>query len=119
MATISSHVLNSVTGDHAGGIVVELFRLHENRDKEKIFSVTASSDGRIAETVDLRSNESKGQYELEFNAAKYFAKMAVSGGKKQNMDVVVVRLKLDDDKAKYHIPMMLSPHSYSVWWPGK
>ncbi len=53
MATISSHILNSVTGDHAGGIVVELFRLHDNRDKEKIFSVTASSTGRIAETVGL------------------------------------------------------------------
>ena len=29
---------------------------------------------------------------------------------------VVIRFKMDDDNKKYHIPLIISPNGYSVWW---
>ena len=34
------------------------------------------------------------------------------------MPVVVFRLRLSDPDARYHVPLIASPHGYSVWWSG-
>ena len=34
------------------------------------------------------------------------------------MPEVVFRLRLPDPDARYHVPVIVSPHGYSVWWSG-
>jgi len=120
MATVSSHILDSVVGDHARGIRVQLFRLSESADKEPVFDTHADQDGRIAEEVNVdRSSE----YELVFHSAAYFARRAdycnpLPADGRQIIRVVVVRLTLPDAATKYHLPLVLSPHSYTIWWSG-
>lgn len=113
MATISSHVLDSVLGDHAKAIAVQCIR---TADRSTLFSVIASSDGRISETVNMEAGE---ELELVFDTADYFSKRGTSpadGG--QILEAAVVRLRIKDADGKYHIPMMISPHSYTIWWSG-
>lgn len=117
MATVSSHILDSVIGTHAAGIKVEFFRLTESSGKEQLFEVIASEEGRIGEHVEIDPAYPDVQYELVFHSADYFATQSTQQGK-QIMDVVVVRMKLPDADAKYHIPLVLSPHSYTIWWSG-
>ncbi len=114
MAIVSSHILDSVAGTHAGGIRVELFCLHDDGTKELVFEVIANEEGRIAETIDIDNSNSTEQYELVFHTADYFPSPAM--GSRQVMDLVVVRLTLDNPEARYHIPLVLSPHSYTIWW---
>ncbi|MDH3693155.1 MAG: hydroxyisourate hydrolase [Gammaproteobacteria bacterium] len=123
MATVSSHILDSVSGTHAGGIRVELFRLHDDGGKELVFDAIASDEGRITETVDATVFNSTTEYELIFHTADYFASRpntasAIPVNTKQVLDVVVVRMTMDDAEARYHIPLVLSPHSYTIWWSG-
>ncbi len=115
MATISSHVLDSVIGDHAGGLRIQCYQINSPTDRNLLFDVVASGEGRIAEEIKVADSSS---VELVFQSAEYFSSRGMSEQGIQIMPEVVVRLALPDSSAKYHIPVMLSPHSYSIWWSG-
>ena len=117
MAIISSHVLDSVIGTHASGIRIECFRLAGAASKEKLFDVIANEEGRIAVPVEIDALESNDvQYELVFHSAAYFDSQPAMPKVRQIMDVVVVRIVIPDPQGKVHIPVVLSPHSYTIWW---
>lgn len=119
MATLSSHVLDSVSGDHASGIQVQCYLINSLTDRTLLFDVIASAEGRIAEEVDLSATSAAAPVvELVFQAAGYFGKFELADDGFQIMPQVVVRLALPDATARYHVPIMLSPHSYSIWWSG-
>lgn len=118
MATLSSHILDSIVGGHANGIKVELYRLNEVSGKEQLFEAIADKDGRISETVDIQAEHSNSEYELVFHSADYFAAQPIPPDSNQIMTVVVVRLSMPDPDQRYHIPLVLSPHSYTIWWSG-
>lgn len=142
MATISSHVLDSVVGDHARGIRVACVRINADQSRQLIFDVLADNEGRISQNVDVELNENAAsgtgsssdasaganagttdstagiRYELEFYSADYFAGMQLPADGGQIMDTVVVRISLPDPATRYHLPLMVSPHSYTVWWSG-
>ena len=116
MATISSHVLDSVIGTHASGIRIECFRLMGDASKEKLFDVIANEEGRIAESVEIDAANSDTQYELVFHSAAYFDSQPAIPKVRQIMDVVVVRITIPEPTGRVHIPVVLSPHSYTIWW---
>lgn len=118
MTTISSHVLDSVTGTHASGIRVCCYQLHENNLRSEVFDIQAGIDGRIAEAIHTESNADALEYELVFFSSDYYASQQLPDDGYQIMNTVVVRLSLPDPGATYHVPLMLAPHSYSVWWSG-
>ena len=106
MATVSSHVLNSITGQSAAGIRVQLVKILENDKREVVFDIAADKEGRIHESVDATEHE----YELIMYAAEYFPVEPASISK------TVIRFIMHDKDRRYHMPIMLAPHSYSVWW---
>ena len=112
MAIISSHVLDSVIGDHAKNIRIACFRLASTQ-REAVFDVIANEQGRIAEQITAQAGE---QYELVFHTAAYFAAQPNMPDGRQIIHEVVVRFDIPNPDERIHIPLMLSPHSYSVWW---
>ena len=115
MATVSSHILDSVKGDHAAGIRCQLFQLGE-AGKSQVFDVGADVEGRIVEIVSIDDSNRGAEFELVIHAAEYFTAQGGSPG--SPVTTVVIRFTMIDDAARYHLPVMLSPHSYSTWWPG-
>ncbi len=118
MATISSHVLDSVIGTHAAGIRVECYRRDKHGATTLVFDKAANEQGRISEIVDMTQNAEDSQYELVFHASEYYANQTLPDDGYQIVQSVVLRLDLPDSQGNYHLPIMLSPHSYSVWWSG-
>lgn len=116
MAIISSHVLDSVIGDHAGGIRIGFYRSGGESGRAKLFDIIANEEGRIAETVEVENAD--GEYELVFHSAEYFAAQPAMPTSRQIVKTVVVRFEIPDPNGRVHIPVMLSPHSYSTWWSG-
>jgi 5-hydroxyisourate hydrolase len=110
MATVSSHILDSVSGRSAGGIRCQLLQLTPDSQKRVLFDVIADQEGRIFETVQVDEDATGGEYELVFYAADYFQSAAAV------VPVVVLRFIIQDADKRYHMPVMLSPHSYSTWW---
>ena len=116
MATVSSHVLDSVIGTHASGIRVACYRRNSDGPTTPVFDVIATEEGRISETVSAQTGE---EYELVFHSADYYRTMQLPDDGYQVLKTIVIRIEMPDPQAKYHLPVMLSPHSYSVWWSGK
>lgn len=113
MTVISSHVLDAVLGDHAKGIQIRLFRLVNER-RELLFDVVGDEQGRILEEVALEGEIVN--VEMVFETAVYFHSQNIAQNVPQMMDEVVVRFKVAPHTKKVHIPLVLSPHSYTIWW---
>ena len=116
MATISSHVLDSVTGRSASGVSVACFRRRGMSEPLPVFDVTANDEGRISVDVDTSADEPGDQYELVFASGDYFAAEGRASGAPLTVDAVIVRLSLPKAEHRYHVPVLIAPHSYTVWW---
>lgn len=112
MATISSHVLDSVVGDHARGIRIQCFQVG---NQTAVFDEIGNEQGRILVEVDVAEGEER-PFELVFHTAAYFAAQPNMPEARQIMNEVVVRFVIPDANSKIHIPLVLSPHSYTIWW---
>ena len=115
MAMVSSHVLDSVSGAHAAGIRCQLFRLEGDR-RRPVFDVSADTEGRFAERVELGEADRGAEFELVIHGADYFA--AQGRALQSPVRTVVLRFTMDDDTRRYHLPVMLAPHAYSACWSG-
>ena len=113
MATVSSHILDATNGDHAGGIRAVLNCIQADRT-EMVFDVIASAEGRISEEVELGQYSNNTEFELVLHSADYFRANAQEVD--SPVEVIVIRFRMSDDAGRYHLPVMLSPHSYSTWW---
>lgn len=114
MATVSSHILDSAGGKHAAGIRCQLFCLAPT--KRLLFDIDADDEGRFAETVDIDETESGAEFELVIHGADYFAARGLAA--EAIVKTVVIRFCMEDGGKRYHLPVMLSPHSCSCWWSG-
>jgi len=110
MAVISAHILDSVKGASAAGIRCQLLQLTPVEQKQVVFDVIADHEGRICETVQIDSDTLGSEFELVMHAADYFQTDSSA------VPVVVIRFIIGDADKRYHMPVMLSPHSYSTWW---
>ena len=114
MTTVSSHILDSVTGGSAAGIRARLFNCGGGAGKTLVFDVFADTEGRICESVN--SGGAGGEYELVLHSADYFSGSMPDMNDWPIVKSVVVRFVMPAPGTRCHIPVMLSPHSYSVWW---
>ena len=117
MATITSHVLNAVDGTHARGVRVECRRIGDDGQAETAFTVESAADGRIAGAVDVDVADDGRVYELTFHVGEYFDRECPAR-QARTMPEVVLRLRLPDPDARYHVPVIIAPHGYTVWWSG-
>ena len=108
MTLITSLILNGTDGSHAGGIKVTFTKLGDST----IFETTSDDEGRIKVKINSEEIDSFANYELIFETGYFW----IQRGYKQIMDQVVFRFKIQDPNSDYHIPIIINPNSYSVWW---
>ncbi len=110
MATITSHTLSSQDGTHAADILFTLVNLSSGIE---LFSVATDSKGRLSESVDLSGMHPDDRYEVRLQTANYWERQGVVCP--NFIDEIVLRLRMPDHDARYHMPVILSPYSYSTW----
>jgi 5-hydroxyisourate hydrolase len=98
---ITTHVLDTARGRPAAGVAIEL-----TRGGAVVARATTNADGRTDEPL-LRDAEA-GEYELVFAVGDYF-------GGDGFLDRVPVRFRIADPEAHYHVPLLVSPWSYSTY----
>ena len=113
MARISSHILDSTCGDHAAGIRAVLKSIEPDRS-EVLFDLVADDEGRIDQTIDSSRFADETEFELILYSADYFR--SSNHRLESPQEVIVIRFRISDDQGRYHMPVMLAPHSYSTWW---
>tara|TARA_Y100000591_G_scaffold268326_1_gene242509 strand:+ start:364 stop:714 length:351 start_codon:yes stop_codon:yes gene_type:complete len=113
MAKLTTHVLDVYSGKPGKNIKVELFFLN-GKDREIINSLVLNNDGRSDKPLAEEDKFKLGKYELVFYIGDYFKEITKSE-KQPFLDDVVVRFNISNDKENYHVPLLVSPWSYSTY----
>jgi len=113
-AKLTTHVLDTARGCPAAGMKIELFDL-ETSDATPLVSTTTNADGRCDAPMRDATNLRKGRYELRFHVGDYFTAQNVSQENGQFLDVVPIQFVVADANAHYHVPLLVSPYSFSTY----
>lgn len=112
MGRLTTHILDTSHGSPAAGVNMRLLALGDSR--ELIASAISNSDGRTGKPLLADEAMRTGTYELEFDIGAYFAARAVSVDDPPFLDTVVIRFSIRADD-NYHVPLLVSPWSYSTY----
>jgi 5-hydroxyisourate hydrolase len=112
---LSTHVLDTMHGTPAGGMAVELHAMEGGRAL-LVKSFVLNGDGRNPEGP-LFDNASlkTGAYRLVFDVAPYFRSRGVQLPDPPFLDRVTLDFGIADASAHYHVPLLVSPWSYSTY----
>ena len=112
MTKLTTHCLDTFSGKPANGIKVDVYLVSNKR--EKINSVVLNSNGRADKPLIEGSDFKQGQYELVFFVGDYFKKIT-DLPKTPFLNEVVIRFGVSNSKEHYHVPLLVSPWSYSTY----
>lgn len=109
MSTLSTHVLDAVSGNPATGMRVEVqSRSQTDADPQTVGSGTTNDDGRVAELVP--EGLAPGDYRIVFATGEWFAAQGVTGFYPE----VAITFTVDEER-HYHVPVLLSPFAFSTY----
>jgi 5-hydroxyisourate hydrolase len=98
---VSTHVLDTVRGEPAAGLVVRL-----EREGRELGQGITDIDGRLADFG--VGALSAGVYRLVFETESYLGPDAF-------FPEVVVTFRADGRRSSYHVPVLISPYAYSTY----
>ena len=101
---LTTHVLDTAHGRPAAGVRIELARV-DGDARTPLKTVVTNDDGRTDEP--LLSSLETGTYELTFAVGEHFGEGLY--------DEVPIRFRIEDADAHYHVPLLVSPWSYSTY----
>jgi 5-hydroxyisourate hydrolase len=117
MGQLTTHVLDTSAGLPAAGIRIQLHELAAAGAK-LLAATTTGNDGRCAAPLLSGGSFRSGRYALTFHVAEYFLARGVPMPAPPFLEEVVVRIGIAQPSEHYHVPLLISPWSYSVYRGG-
>lgn len=116
---LTTHVLDTAGGCPAAGIEIEFWKIAAAGDK-LLSKQTTNSDGRTESPLMAHGTMVTGIYELRFAVGAYFQAQYKAQNKTllpdpPFLDKVPIRFGIADAAAHYHVPLLVSPWSYSTY----
>ncbi|MFZ4478810.1 MAG: hydroxyisourate hydrolase [Rhodoferax sp.] len=112
---LSTHVLDTMHGTPAAGMQVALYRV-QAQTATLLQSFVLNQDGRPPEGMLLDNLSLKtGCYRLVFDVSDYFRSRAVPLPEPNFLDQVSLDFGVADVSQHYHVPLLVSPWSYSTY----
>jgi 5-hydroxyisourate hydrolase len=102
--SVSTHVLDAVRGRPAAGVPVRLDR-REGGAWHPVAERTTDADGRVP---DLAASAPPGVYRLTLFTEAWLGPDAF-------YPEITVTFRIADDAAHHHVPVLLSPYSYTTY----
>jgi hydroxyisourate hydrolase len=115
LAGVTTHVLDVTRGQPADGVRVELYELAGGGERKLIADVATNADGRTDKPLMSADQTRAGRFELVFHAGDYFRRRSIGLADPPFLDVIPIRFGLADPQAHYHVPLIVSPWSYSTY----
>lgn len=112
---LSTHVLDTMHGTPASGMLVSLHTT-AGETATLVKQFTLSSDGRNPDGLLYDAASLKaGTYRLVFDVAGYFKSRGVALPEPNFLNHVSIDFGVADAGAHYHVPLLVSPWSYSTY----
>ena len=112
MTKLTTHCLDTFSGKPAKGVKVEVYLISDK--KEKLNSIILNDNGRSDKPLLEGSNFKEGKYEMVFFIGDYF-KNLTDLPKTPFLNEVIIRFGISEPGEHYHIPLLVSPWSYSTY----
>lgn len=111
---VTTHVLDTMHGLPGSSIKVDLYQVTDNQVK-LLDSIKTNFDGRTDVPVLDSDKIEVGKYQLVFHVADYFKAKNVELDDQPFLDDIVIRFGVSDVNMHYHVPLLVSPYSYSTY----
>ena len=116
MGRLTTHVLDTARGAPGAGMRIDLFAEVEDEDElELVASKITNEDGRCDEPLLEGDEMIPGVYELVFHAGAYFRDEEIELPDPPFVDEVILRFGIAEEDGHYHVPLLVSPWSYTTY----
>ena len=117
MGQLTTHVLDTSAGLPASGVRIEVHELTAP-NPALIARVSTGTDGRCAAPLVAGEAFRAGRYSLTFFVADYFRSRGLALPAPAFIEDAVIRIGVAHPNEHYHVPLLVSPWSYSVYRGG-
>lgn len=114
MGKLTTHVLDAAQGRPAAGVAITLYRNLGER-YALLKTTQTNADGRCDLPLLEGAAFSSGRYRLVFGAGAYFAAHGLALPDPPFVDEVVIDFGVAEGTAHYHVPLLVTPWSYSTY----
>jgi 5-hydroxyisourate hydrolase len=114
MGKLTTHVLNIAAGIPAAGVRVELHRIDADA-RTLLCAAHTDADGRCPAPLLDGPALLSGRYSLTFHVADYFRSLGMPLREPPFLDAVVIDFGVADAAQNHHVPLLVSPWSYSTY----
>ena len=111
---LTTHVLDTASGKPAAGMQVD-FLVREGGGYRALKTIRTNADGRADEPLLKGEAMAVGRYRLVFHVAEYFARAGAELPDPPFLDEVPLDFAISDAAAHYHVPLLVTPWSYTTY----
>ena len=112
---LTTHVLDTARGRPAAGVPVTLYRFDAAGARHEVKRARTNADGRLDAPALGPGEIAAGRYELVFEAGEYFLANGLAVTAPAFLDRVPIAFAIANPEAHYHVPLLLSPWSFSTY----
>ncbi|MGA2895533.1 MAG: 2-oxo-4-hydroxy-4-carboxy-5-ureidoimidazoline decarboxylase [Xanthobacteraceae bacterium] len=112
---LSTHVLDTHGGRPAEGVAIELLEIAASRAPRVVARTITNADGRTDRPLIADEPIPIGQYELRFDIGYYFARQGTPTTEPPFLGIIPIRFAVAEPEAHYHVPIIVTPWSYSTY----
>ena len=123
MGRLSTHVLDTANGIPAAGLRIDLHRVNARKSSGErelpepsvpVKSVQTNLEGRTDAPLLDGPELAPGEYKMVFHVADYFRERGHPDAGRF-LDRVPVEFIVEDSNGRYHVPLLVSPWSYTTY----
>jgi 5-hydroxyisourate hydrolase len=114
MGKLTTHVLDTAQGRPAAGVAISLYRNLGER-YALLKTTQTNADGRCDAPLLEGAAFTTGRYRLVFGAGAYFARHGIAAADPPFVDDVVIDFGVADAGVHCHVPLLVTPWSYSTY----
>ena len=114
MGKLTTHVLDTASGTPAAGMKVTLQRV-DGAGARTVVAIALNRDGRCDAPLLEGAGLARARYRLVFAVGDYFRARGVQLADPPFIDEVPLDFGVADPSAHYHVPLLVSPYSYSTY----
>jgi 5-hydroxyisourate hydrolase len=114
MTRLTTHVLDVSSGAPAAGMRIELHAVSGPLSRA-LAAARTNADGRCPQPLLEGADFRAGRYSLVFHVAEYFRSCGVKLPDPPFLDRVVIEFGVADPVVHYHVPLLVTPWSYSTY----
>ena len=112
---LTTHVLDTAHGRPAAGVRIDLSSIDPDGRARLLTTATTNADGRTEAPLLEGDALTPGHYEIAFHVGAYFRRVGSPVTEPPFLDIVPVRFAIADGRGHYHVPLLVSPWSYTTY----